>query len=516
LPEPRTKPSASDLDDDALDVLFRAAKTSEVAALVDAALARGPARVSARALLLRARVEVRRAPADAIALLAKHAKHFTRPRDRAEAALREGAAFARLGDDHAAAAKFKRASELAPADKRFANEIAMQRAGAAWIARKLDVAERLATGVIESEDVDPDVALDARVILGATYASRGRIAQQGAVLLEARDVARRTPNAGVYQRALIASSIGVLAREFASPALRDAAYADVHEIPWTDDIAYHRFVMLRSVAWRYALDGDVFNAFRHLKRAAEIAPSDGWRVMSTCDRAYLADAIGEPRWAEQELSDAHELAGRVPWSTLDGEERFALSLLAERFAARDPSLALAYVARYKETGKRFALVLASNDDRRVDAMESFSFGVVQAALGETAEATRLLKRSYKIYDAVGYEWRSARAALELAGVTGDESWKERAREKLAAYPKSWLARDPARPAPRAEPAEVALLTPAQRAVYDLLLLGRATAEIAAEQGRSEFTIRNHIKAILKAFNVNSRGALLARASGAIT
>jgi DNA-binding NarL/FixJ family response regulator len=128
----------------------------------------------------------------------------------------------------------------------------------------------------------------------------------------------------------------------------------------------------------------------------------------------------------------------------------------------------------------------------------------------------LLKRSYKIYDAIGYDWRSARAALELAALTNDATWKDRAREKLAAYPKSWLSRDPTRVATRPEPAEVALLTPAQRAVYDLLLLGRATSEIAAEQGRSEFTIRNHIKAILKAFNVNSRGALLARASGAIT
>ncbi len=515
MPEPRNKPSA-DLDDDALEALFRHADLTGIATLVDAALAINPARVGARALLLRARADLRRAPADAIALLTKYAKQFTRARDRAEAALREGAAFARLGDAAAAAAKFKRASELAPGDKAFANDIAMQRAGAAWIARKLDVAERLAVSVIESEDADLDVALDARVILGASYAARGQIAQQGAVLLEAREIARRAPGAGIWQRAVIASSIGVLARELPSPALRDAAYADVREIPWTSDIAHYHFIMLRGVAWRYALEGDAFNAFRHLKRAGEVAPSDGWRVMSSCDRAYLADAIGEPRWAEQELSDAQELATRVAWPTLEGEERFALSLLAERFAVRDPALALTYVARYREAGKRFALTLASNDDRRVDAMESFSFGVVQAALGETAEATRLLKRSYKIYDAIGYDWRSARAALELAALTNDATWKDRAREKLAAYPQSWLSRDPTRVATRPEPAEVALLTPAQRAVYDLLLLGRATSEIAVEQGRSEFTIRNHIKAILKAFNVNSRGALLARASGAIT
>ncbi|MBD5657068.1 MAG: helix-turn-helix transcriptional regulator [Candidatus Eremiobacteraeota bacterium] len=63
------------------------------------------------------------------------------------------------------------------------------------------------------------------------------------------------------------------------------------------------------------------------------------------------------------------------------------------------------------------------------------------------------------------------------------------------------------------PAELATLTKAQRAVYDLLVRGRSTSEIAAELGRSEFTVRNHIKVIFKAFRVNSRPALLARVSG---
>ncbi len=512
MPKSKTNPAVAKAPGDSHAELFRTARYAELVERIDADLAHAPASVTPASLILRARVDIlRREPAKALAFLTKHASRFTRAQECAEVAIREGTAYGRLGDEAAANAKFKKAKELAGGNSQLETLLLVQRAGTAWIARKLDVAEKFAASALET--ATGDVGLEARIILGASAASRGNVAEQGAILLEARNVSRKDPAAATWLRALIASQIAYLARELPSPALRDAAYADAAEIPWTPDTGEQRFTMLRAVAWRYALDGDAFNAFRNLKRASEIAPSDGWRVMSSCDRAYLADVLGEPRWAEQELADAHELAARVAWNALDGEERFALSLLAERFASRDPALALAYVARYKEAGKHFSRSLVSNEDRRVDAMEAYSFGSVQRALGEDAEAARLLKRAYKTYDSIGYEWRAARAALELAAVTGDERWKERATERLAAYPQSWLARGSARPK-RPEPSEAALLTPAQRAVYDLLLLGRSTSEIANEQGRSEFTIRNHIKAILKTFALSSRTALLAKANAA--
>jgi DNA-binding CsgD family transcriptional regulator len=58
------------------------------------------------------------------------------------------------------------------------------------------------------------------------------------------------------------------------------------------------------------------------------------------------------------------------------------------------------------------------------------------------------------------------------------------------------------------------LTPAQRAVFDLLMQGRKTAEIARVLGRSTYTVRNHVKAIFKIFGVSSRPALIVRALGA--
>jgi len=495
---------------DEIEAAYRRAAFTTAAAALDA-LAGGNRPLPMEAALLRTRIHLRRRePAAALEYVTRQAARCTTARSRAEAAMLAGAAFARLGDERAANAQFERAASLAADDATLATELHYQRALAAWIARKLGRAERLLDEVDRSNP-GGDLVLEARVLRGAVAASRGNLAQQGAILLDALRLVHAAPEPPALAWAVVASQIAYLAREMPSDALRDAAYAELSAVPWTDDLGEYRFTMLRAVGWRHALDGDYFNAFRRLKDAHAAAPSDGWRVMSSCDRAYFATVLGERRWAEQELSDAHELAASVPWTTLDGEECFALLVLAELAAQRDPALALSYVARYKDGGTRIARTLASSDDRRVTAMESYSFGVVQRALGDVRDATRLVREAWSIYDRIGYDWRAGRAANLLAALTADASWTSKALVKLGPYRRSWLCE----PAPAAAPPlpERDALTPAQRAVYELLLRGLSTAQIAAEQQRSEFTVRNHVKVIFRAFGVKSRPALIARAMG---
>lgn len=495
---------------DEIEAAYRRAEFTIAAAALDE-LAAGNRPLPMEAALLRARIYLRRRePAAALDYVTRQAARFTTARARAEAAMLGGAAYARLGDERAADAQFERAAGLAESDAVLATELRYQRALAAWIARKLGRAEELLDD-LDRAHPSADLVLEARVLRGAVAASRGNLAEQGAILLDALRLAHDAPDPPILAWAVVASQIAYLAREMPSVALRDAAYAELSAVPWTDDLGEYRFTMLRAVGWRHALDGDYFNAFRRLKGAHAAAPSDGWRVMSSCDRAYFATVLGERRWAEQELSDAHELAASVPWTTLDGEECFALLVLAELTAPRDPALALSYVARYKDGGTRFARTLASSDDRRVTAMESYSFGVVQRALGDAREAERLVREAWTIYDRIGYDWRAGRAANLLAALTADASWTSKAQLKLGPYRRSWLC-DPA-PTPAPPLPERDALTPAQRAVYELLLRGLSTAQIAAEQQRSEFTVRNHVKVIFKAFGVKSRPALIARAMG---
>jgi DNA-binding CsgD family transcriptional regulator len=485
---------------------YRRAEFSAAAATLDALATN--AGWAPEAALLRARIFLKREPAAALAHLARTATAFTRPQDRAEAEMLQGVTYARLGDAVAAESCFANAERLLLAGTALSRELTYQRAAAAWIRRDLDAASQF----LEMVDAAAtgDLQLEALVLRGAIAAARGDVVGQGAVLLEALGCVRASNDRSVLHWASIVSQIANLAHELPGTSLRDAAFAELGAVPWTSDLTELRFATVRSVAWRRALDGDEFNAFRLLKEAAALAPTDAWRVTAFCDRAYFATALGERRWAEQELSDAHELAARVEWNALDGEERFALSELAELFAPRDAALALSYVGRYKDSGKRYARTLSSHQDLRVDAMEAYSFGVVQLALGRRKEAARLLREAWDVYDALGYDWRAGRAARDLLAATGDDAWQARAAAKLAPYPRSWLAM--ARHAANfGESPELAALTPAQLAVYRLLMRGLSTAQIAAEQSRSEFTVRNHIKAIFKAIGVNSRPELLARA-----
>src|SRR5271156_3589640 len=445
---------------------YRLARFSDAAGQLDAAEAELRPSFPADAALLRARIYLLPGtpmydPAAALGYLSERVGRFSSKAARAEAALLEGAALVRLNDQRAAAASFKTVGTLVTRGDPLELELAYWRALSLWIARKLDAAERAALEL--AERVEGKLVPYVQVLRGFIAASRGDVMTQGAIMLEALREVRGSQSAETIMWALIASQIAFLARDLPSTALRDAAYAEIDAVPWTPDLDQFRFAMLQAIGWRYALEGDYFNAFRRLKESSAAAPSDAWRTLALCDRAYLATCLGERRWAEQELSDARELAARVEWNALDGEERFALSMLAELCAPHDPALALSYVARYKAVGKRYALHLVARGDRRVDAFEAYAFGIVQMALGNRSEAARLLREAWNVYAAIGYDWQAGRTARALGDLTGDAIWRKRAAEKLVAYPRSWLVTPPGA-TPQADPPEAEKLTPAQRAV----------------------------------------------------
>ncbi len=451
-----------------------------------------------------ARVELKRGnPGAVLPLLARTSG--------AEAAILKGMAFARLGDPKSARAQFCIAQPLVRGDDSLAAELLYAKAGAEWIERKLDAAGRTLAKLPANMDIDLDV--QARVLRGAVAASREQLAEQGAILLDALQRVR-VAGCSVQPRAVLVAQIASLANELPSAELRDAALEEIPNVRWTREVGDWHFHALRALAWRHALDGDEFNAFRRLKEAVTVTPSAAWRVAAVADRAYLAWALGEQRWAAQELRDAHELAARVDWPSCDGEEKFALPVLAEMFARRDPAVAMSYVATFKRVGKSYASVLASQRDRRVEALEAYCFGRVQFYLGEHAEARRLLESAWSIYDKFGIRWRAAQAALALSQIDDTPGWKARASFAAEPYPRSWLVRAIAGPSTRVRVAPSPRangLTPAQRAVFDLLMEGRKTAEIAKMLGRSAYTVRNHIKVIFKIFDVSSRPALIVRA-----
>ncbi len=490
---------------------FRRGYFAQAAQRLAAALHATPA--SADAALLLARVELRRGnPSGALEVLARHARG-AKSAVRGEVALLKGIAFARLGDESSSRAQFKIAESSLRDNAALRGELVYNVAALEWMERRLDAAAKTLERV--PAERDPDLDLHVSILRGAIASANENLPLQGAILLDALRRIRGGDEVEVYLYGMLVTQIAALCLELPGAELRDAAVAHIDNVPWTEDISDLHFHAVRAVAWRHALEGDEFNAFRRLKQALAAATSDAWRVAALTDRAYLASALGEKRWAAQELRDAHELAMRIDWNAVAGEEKLALPVLAELFAARDPSVAIGYVTTFTSVGKNYPRILSSRRDVRVQALEEYSLGKVQLALGEQKEARRLLSSAWSIYDRLGIDWRAARAALALAAIDDAEKWHARAREALNAYPRSWIARGAARGTPEvalAVPPEAANLTPAQRAVFDMLLDGRGTDEIAGALGRSTFTVRNHIKAIFKAYAVSSRSALIVKAT----
>ena len=469
----------------------------------------------AEAALLLARAELKRgAPGAGLEVLTRYAHLLDTRHLKAHAALLRGMAFARLDDAASARAQFAAASKLLTKTDDLQAELTYQIAAAQWIARDLDAATKTLAKLPAA--IEPDLDLQARILRGAIASARERLPAQGAILLDALHTLGRNPNVGMHAYSVLVTQISALAVELPSSALRDAALDAIETVEWTADTVDLHFHAVRALAWRHALDGDEFNAFRRLKEAMLVARTPAWRVAALADRAYLADALGERRWSAQELRDAHELARTIDWNTIEGEEKLALPVLAQLFASKDPALAIHYASTFASVGKNYARILSSNNDRRVRALEAYSLGIVQRELGERAEAVRLFKEAWTIYDHYGISWRAARCALALSELDERAIWERRAAHAMAEYPRIWMARGRAPGAGGIAPIpspELKKLTAAQRAVFDLILDGRDPEQIARAVGRSVYTVRNHIKAIYKAFGVTSRPALIVKASG---
>lgn len=506
--KPHGRPDSRSFDE--ASAAYRSAEFSRAHSLLERLLS---AEQDAGAALLLARADLKRGnPSQALTDLTKYARCLKARPAQAEAALVKGIAFARLGDPKSAKAQFGSARDLLKTGDALYAELLYQEAAASWIERKLDAAQKTLDKL--GSNLPADVAIQAKILRGAIASAQEDLPAQGAILLQA--VQTTDPSSvNVQLYAALVTQVAALTVELSSASLRDAAREKASAVRWTDDIADLHFHTMRALAWRYALEGDEFNAFRRLKDAANATNSLPWRVAALTDRAYLADALGERRWAAQELRDAHDLALTVNWASVEGEEKLALPVLAELFASRDPAVAVHYLTTFQKVGHDYPRTLSSNNDRRVRALEAYSLGKVQAALGDNAEAERLLKEAWKIYSDLGISWRAARAALALQEIGGDKIWGRRAADDLADYPRSWLARRSGGATPAAAIASspaLERLTPAQRTVFDLLVQGRSTKQIATSLERSDYTVKNHIKAIFKVFGVSSRAALIVRAS----
>ena len=305
-------------------------------------------------------------------------------------------------------------------------------------------------------------------------------------------------------------NLAALARELPFEEAAVVAKVEVdRDVEWPQDFALQRFQALKAVGWCRALRGDALGCLRYLRMADAVAPTPAFKTILLLDRARFAKVIGERNWAQNELSTAEAEADRLDWNGCAGDERIGLLLLAESFSEANQEKARFYLSRYAALDKIRSPLHLFAFDHRLEAIAAYVTGIVELARNdENAEAS--LRKAWVIFDRVGYDWRAGRTALALYKAAAKKRWLHLAEDKLEAYAGSWLGEE-LRFAESGQSYDINL-PPMQAKVFEMLCRKMTTAEIASELKLSQHTIRNHLKAVFKAYGVNNRSALVAEAA----
>lgn len=305
-------------------------------------------------------------------------------------------------------------------------------------------------------------------------------------------------------------NLALLGRELSFDEAATLARSEVdQDVVWPEEFTTFRFQALDAVAWSCALRGDMLGCFRYFRAAEHRIPSDSFEVMLLLDRAHFARIVGEQNWALDEVAKAESIAERIDWNALAGEERVVLLQLARATSPIDAERGRYYLARYKGLDRIRSPLHLFAFDHRLEAYTAYTEGIVRLA-GRGTGAEEAFRTAWVIFDRIGFDWRAARTALRLLEVTGKDRWGHLAEDKLEAFPNSWLARELRnRDSKAMKPVR---LPPMQNKVFTMLCQKMTTAEIATALGLSQHTVRNHLKAVFRAYGVNNRAALVAEAA----
>lgn len=275
-------------------------------------------------------------------------------------------------------------------------------------------------------------------VLGGVEAKRERYNEQSAFICRAIGELDSATVPDVWLELFLLHALSTLVRDLALDAeaklLRDRLTKE-----WPPETVGFRFIVLRCLGIWAALRGDHVGALRDLRMASENAPTPVLRLAATLDRAFLARELHQAIMAREELDYAERLSSQIDWANAPGESRYVLLLLAEVLADRSAVKGRHALEKYRSIKTKLPPNLLGPSDRRWQADEALAEAVVLRAEGHADRATVFFAKAFEIWDAVGYPWRAARAALEIAELSNDMHFAEYARREAETRPNSWLA-----------------------------------------------------------------------------
>lgn len=307
-----------------------------------------------------------------------------------------------------------------------------------------------------------------------------------------------------YHQARTIHALGVAASELIDLSLGRRVRREFEAMTWSSGLRVERFNSVMTLRFLALLEGDLDRAWLLSREAIGVAPTPAYRAVAETYAAVASRLIGDRAAHRIQLEQAWALMRKERWGALEVEARGALTSFALEGASAMPAEARKAVTLYGSLKAKSNPLSAVDDDRRIAAFEAGAAARVSEILGRRADAIRHYQASLKIWNALGCSMRSAIVGLDLLRLTGDAAYREPVERALKRAPNAWFAQELERLA-----GPLATLTKAERAVLPGVLEGKTAKTIAAELGRSHFTVTNHMRNIFAAFEVPSRAALIA-------
>ncbi len=273
-------------------------------------------------------------------------------------------------------------------------------------------------------------------LLGVIDAAEGRYQDFLGHARAALETLDRCAIPDVFQEAYALKNLTILVRDFdlADDARRVAAR--VPSIAWTEDVARVEFATWEALGWCFALRGNGHQALRSFRSAERASSSIPEHVTISVDRALVAREFGHLAMVGEETEHALEMAASYNWNEAPDDTREALLSLAQIAAAIAPGRARAMFDRY--TGIRNAMdgTFAARLEPRTRAEEAYTHGLVLRAEGRRDASIERLQTAFETWRGIGYEWRAARAALELAELEAGDVFRLAVHRELRQRPDS--------------------------------------------------------------------------------
>src|SRR5579884_1444853 len=411
-----------------------------------------------------------------------------RPRDAVAAAL-HGIALVRAGADDRGHARLRDALAMGetPAQR---SEAAYWLAWAAFRARELSDAERWVRVALEQGS-----GIDHARALGMS-----------GWIDEARDD---------HVAVSLLRVLAILSAELVDDELGEPVRRELPRFAWPAWAVEDRFQTVLFLALGRLNHGDVAGALGGIDDA--VAAAAGSAILlgdAGIEEADVHRAVGEPVAALRLFQRIEPLLRTVPWPSTTIEDQMVL-LDCVALAARlgTPSVQ-EWLARYSVAGKDDEGSFSLTKSARVRAIELHARGLAEASVSDRDRGAKRVAEALAVWDGIGYRRRAVYAAADLValGRPPSESTLRRIAAYAPAHPLSRLlsAGTPARRTNATRATHRIDVSPAERRVIDALLAGESVREMAQRWGRSEFTIRNHLKRLFAKYDVRSTAALVAK------